>query len=68
MTCMELVVRAAKESSDDFYDMQFLQVALRLDFSTITACDTHSQSHNLLLHQFAAQHDGCQAFTAHIAV
>ena len=29
VTSMELVVRAAKESSDDFYDMQFLEVALQ---------------------------------------
>jgi len=29
VTSMELVVRAAKESSDDFYDMQFLEVASR---------------------------------------
>ena len=26
VTCMELVVRAIKDSPDDFYDMQFLQV------------------------------------------
>ena len=29
VTSMELVVRSAKESSDDFYDMQFLEVASR---------------------------------------
>jgi len=28
VTSMELVVRATKESSDDFYDMQFLEVPL----------------------------------------
>ena len=68
VTSMELVVRAAKESLDDFYDMQFLQVALRLDLSTITACDSHSSSHKLLLYQCAAQHNGCQALSAHTAV
>ena len=36
VTSMELVVRAAKESCDDFYDMQFLEVALQgLGFRTL---------------------------------
>ena len=26
VTCMELVIKGAKEANDDFYDMQFFQV------------------------------------------